>query len=66
MSQRLLVTGATGFIGGEGLAVPTVVTDPSGMELFEIEPVGFDDALRHALTEDLDLGRLAPAAAGAG
>ena len=47
----------------EGLAVPTVVTDPSGMKLFEIEPVGFDDALRHALTEDLDLGRIAPAAA---
>jgi hypothetical protein len=23
----------------EGLAVPTVVTDASGMELFEIEPV---------------------------
>jgi hypothetical protein len=49
----------------EGLAVPTVVTDPSGMELFEIEPVGFDDALQHALTEDPDLGRVAPAAAGA-
>jgi hypothetical protein len=45
--------------------VPTVVTDPSGMELFEIEPVGFDDALRHALAEDLDLARVAPAAAGA-
>ena len=49
----------------EGLAVATVVTDPSGMELFEIDPVGFDDALRHALAEDLDLGRVAPAAAGA-
>lgn len=49
----------------EGLAMPTVVTDPSAMELFDIEPVGFDDALRQALTEDLDLGRLTPAAAGA-
>jgi uncharacterized protein YbjT (DUF2867 family) len=49
----------------EGLAMPTVVTDPSGMELFEIEPVGFDDALRHALAEDLNLGRPAAAAAGA-
>jgi hypothetical protein len=35
------------------------------MGLFEIEPVGFDDALQHALTEDPDLGRVAPAAAGA-
>jgi uncharacterized protein YbjT (DUF2867 family) len=49
----------------EGLAVPTVVTDPSGMGLFEIEPLGFDDALRHAVADDLDFGRLAPAAAGA-
>jgi uncharacterized protein YbjT (DUF2867 family) len=48
----------------EGLAMPTVVTDPAARELFDIEPV-FDDALRHALTEDLDRGRVAPAAAGA-
>jgi uncharacterized protein YbjT (DUF2867 family) len=46
----------------EGLAAPTVVTDPSGMELFEIEPVGFDEALRDAVAEDIDLGRVAPAA----
>ena len=36
----------------EGLAVPTVVTDPSGAALFEIEPVGFDEALRRAVAED--------------
>ena len=49
----------------EGLAVPTVVTDPSAMELFEIEPAGFDEALRHAVAEDLELAHppLTPAAA---
>jgi uncharacterized protein YbjT (DUF2867 family) len=39
----------------EGLAVPTVVTDPSGMELFGRQPVGFDEALRRAVAEDPDL-----------
>jgi uncharacterized protein YbjT (DUF2867 family) len=47
----------------EGLAVPTVVTDPSGMELFEIGPLSFDQALRHAVAEDLDLRHLAATAA---
>ena len=50
----------------EGLAVPTVVTDPSGMELFAIEPLGFDEALRRALAEDLELDRLEVAVAGTG
>ena len=36
----------------EGLAVSTVVTDPSGMRLFDVEPVGFDEALRRAVVED--------------
>jgi uncharacterized protein YbjT (DUF2867 family) len=36
----------------EGLARPTVVTDHGGMELFEIDPIGFDDALRCAVAED--------------
>jgi uncharacterized protein YbjT (DUF2867 family) len=36
----------------EGLSSPTVVSDPSGMELFEIEPIGFDEALRRAIAED--------------
>jgi hypothetical protein len=36
----------------EGLATETVVTDPSGAELFDIEPMGFDAALRTAVSED--------------
>jgi uncharacterized protein YbjT (DUF2867 family) len=43
----------------EGLAAPTVVSDPSGMELFDIQPIGFDAALRRAVAEDPELqGRL--------
>jgi uncharacterized protein YbjT (DUF2867 family) len=41
----------------EGLASPTVVTDPSGMALFDIEPMGFDQALRTAVAEDPELNR---------
>ncbi len=36
----------------EGLAVPTVVSDPSGMRRFPIRPIGFDEALRRAVAED--------------
>jgi NAD(P)-dependent dehydrogenase (short-subunit alcohol dehydrogenase family) len=36
----------------EGLAVPTVVTDPSGAELFDVQPLGFDEALRLAVADD--------------
>src|SRR6202020_2188506 len=36
----------------EGLSTDTTVTDPSGMELFEIEPMGFDEALQAALAEE--------------
>ena len=39
----------------EGLAVPTVVTDPSGTALFDIEPISFDQALRRAVAEDPEL-----------
>ncbi|MFZ0972046.1 MAG: NAD(P)H-binding protein, partial [Solirubrobacteraceae bacterium] len=39
----------------EGLAVPTVVTDRSGMALFDIEPISFDQALRRAVAEDPEL-----------
>ena len=39
----------------EGLAAPTVVTDRSGMGLFDIEPVNFDEAIRDALAADPDL-----------
>ena len=42
----------------EGLAVPTVVTDPSGMQLFEIEPINFEQALRRAVAEDPELSRI--------
>jgi uncharacterized protein YbjT (DUF2867 family) len=36
----------------EGLAVPTVVTDPRGAALFDIQPIGFDEALRRAVADD--------------
>jgi uncharacterized protein YbjT (DUF2867 family) len=36
----------------EGLRTETVVTDPSGMALFDVEPIGFDEALERALAED--------------
>jgi uncharacterized protein YbjT (DUF2867 family) len=36
----------------EGLRSETVVTDPSGMDLFDVEPTRFDEALRRALAED--------------
>lgn len=35
----------------EGLSTETVVGDPSGMELFEIEPTPIDEAMRAALEE---------------
>ncbi len=36
----------------EGLSTETVVTDPSGAALFEVEPLDFDETLRRALAED--------------
>jgi len=36
----------------EGLSTETVVTDPSGAALFDIAPIGFDEALGRALAED--------------
>lgn len=36
----------------EGLANPTVVTDGALARRFEIEPIGFDEALRRAVAED--------------
>ncbi len=44
----------------EGLAVPTVVTDPSGARLFDIEPIAFDEALRRAVAEDPEISAAAP------
>jgi len=35
----------------EGLSTPTVVTDHSGMDLFEVEPRGLAEALQRALAE---------------
>jgi uncharacterized protein YbjT (DUF2867 family) len=36
----------------EGLSTETVVTDNSGAALFDVEPMGFDEALRRAIGED--------------
>jgi len=37
----------------EGLSTPTVVTDPSGARLFDVEPVSIEQALRRAVEHDL-------------
>ncbi len=39
----------------EGLSTPTTVTDPTGMELFDLRPIGFDEALRRAVADDPEL-----------
>jgi uncharacterized protein YbjT (DUF2867 family) len=36
----------------EGLSTPTVVTDHSGADLFDVKPIPFMDALRRALADD--------------
>lgn len=36
----------------EGLATPTVVTDSSAADTFDVRPVDFDEALRRAVAED--------------
>jgi uncharacterized protein YbjT (DUF2867 family) len=38
----------------EGLTTPTLVTDPTGAEPFEISPEPFDEALRRTLAEEED------------
>src|SRR3954449_11061343 len=40
----------------EGLSTPTVVTDPSGAALFDVQPTDFDEALRRAVAEDSATG----------
>jgi uncharacterized protein YbjT (DUF2867 family) len=50
----------------EGLAVPTVVTDRSGMELFDVQPIGFDQALRRAVAEDPEIANASLDGAGLG
>jgi uncharacterized protein YbjT (DUF2867 family) len=37
----------------EGLSTPTVVTDPSGARLFDIDPAAVETALRRAVEDDL-------------
>jgi uncharacterized protein YbjT (DUF2867 family) len=44
----------------EGLSTPTVVTDPSGARLFDVQPVSIEQALRSAVEDDL--GEAAPPA----
>jgi uncharacterized protein YbjT (DUF2867 family) len=39
----------------EGLSTATVVTDPSGADLFEVRPIRFTDALQQALAEDPEM-----------
>ena len=41
----------------ESLSTPTVVSDTSGAELFEIEPIPFMEALRRALADDPEVER---------
>ena len=36
----------------EGLSTETVVTDPSGAALFDVEPMGIDQALRAAVADE--------------
>jgi len=36
----------------EGLSTDTTITDPSGIELFDIQPRSFEQALREAITEE--------------
>jgi uncharacterized protein YbjT (DUF2867 family) len=36
----------------EGLSTETVVTDPSGADLFDVEPTSFDEALERAIADD--------------
>ncbi len=39
----------------EGLSIPTVVTDRAGMELFDVNPINFAQALGRAVAEDPEL-----------
>jgi hypothetical protein len=37
------------------MAGRALVTDSSGAELFDVQPIGFDEALRRAVAEDPDI-----------
>ena len=45
----------------EGLATPTVVTDSSAADTFDVRPVDFDEALRRAVAEMLGPMTASPA-----
>lgn len=40
----------------EGLSTETVITDPAGMQMFDIEPTGMDEAMEAAVAELASLG----------
>lgn len=40
----------------EGLSTETVVTDPSGAALFDVQPIGFDESLRKAVAAERRAG----------
>jgi uncharacterized protein YbjT (DUF2867 family) len=44
----------------EGLSTDTTITDPSGMELFNIQPISFERALREAIAEEDQARRSSP------
>jgi len=44
----------------EGLSTDTTVTDPSGMALFDIQPVSFEHALHEAIAEENQARRRSP------
>jgi uncharacterized protein YbjT (DUF2867 family) len=44
----------------EGLSTDTTITDPSGMELFDIQPRSFEEALREAIAEENQASRPTP------
>lgn len=44
----------------EGLSTDTTITDPSGMELFDIQPRPFEQALREAIAEEDQATRPTP------
>jgi len=44
----------------EGLSTDTTVTDPSGMELFDIQPISFKQALHEAIAEENQTRRPSP------
>ncbi|HME03930.1 MAG TPA: NAD(P)H-binding protein [Solirubrobacteraceae bacterium] len=50
----------------EGLGVPTIVTDPRAAALFDIQPIGFDEALARAVREDPEVGLPSDRAAASG